>query len=81
MTVAAARQRIEELRAEVDQLKNAVIAHDRVWRGVAWLIHDLSVTPDEAHDLIWRESMDTNTRVADIAERIVAEHEQQVNGK
>ena len=75
LTLDAARQCIESLRAECEALSAALDAHDLIWRAKSWLVRDMALTPDEAHDLIWRESNNTNTRVADIARRIISEHE------
>ena len=75
LTVEHARACIDTLRAERDHLSEALGSHDLVWRAKAWMVHDMHITPDEAHDLLWSQSQSTNTRVAEIARRIVAEHE------
>lgn len=75
ITIEDARRRIIELAAERDTLTDAIARHDLVWRAKCWLVRDLSITPDEAHALIWQESNNTNTRVADIANRIIRQHE------
>ena len=75
LTIDAARACIEKLRDECDRLHEALDSHDTIWRAKAWMTRALSITPDEAHELLWRESNDTNTRVAEIARRVIDEHE------
>lgn len=75
LTLERARRCIDELTAERDHLSEAISAHDLIWRAKAWIVHDMRITPDEAHELLWHESSNTNTKVADIARRIITQHE------
>ena len=65
-------QRIAELEAENDHLRQALATRDLIWSAKVIIAAATGCGPDEAHELLIQQSQHENRRVRDIAADIVA---------
>ncbi|MEV6297543.1 ANTAR domain-containing protein [Streptomyces sp. NPDC051896] len=63
--------RLSELQAEVDQMKEAVISHAVVDQAIGMVVALGRVTPDEGWEVLREVSQHTNIKLRNIAELIL----------
>ncbi|MGW7524262.1 ANTAR domain-containing protein [Streptomyces sp. NPDC054783] len=63
--------RISELQAEVDQMKEAVVSHAVVDQAIGMVVALGRVTPDEGWEVLREVSQHTNIKLRNIAELIL----------
>ncbi|AKJ15122.1 hypothetical protein ABB07_35200 [Streptomyces incarnatus] len=68
---ASESERISELQAEVDQMKEAVISHAVVDQAIGMVVALGRVTPDEGWEVLREVSQHTNIKLRNIAELIL----------
>ncbi|MEU9474492.1 ANTAR domain-containing protein [Streptomyces sp. NPDC048191] len=65
------RQRVTELREEIDQLKQAVTSHAVVDQAIGMVIAFGRLTPEQAWQVLREVSQHTNIRLRNVAELIL----------
>jgi AmiR/NasT family two-component response regulator len=65
-------QRIADLESENDHLREALASRDLIWSAKVMIAAATGCGPDEAHDLLIKQSQHENRRVREIAAEIVA---------
>ncbi|MEU2714451.1 ANTAR domain-containing protein [Streptomyces sp. NPDC007205] len=68
---ASEPEQIAELRAQVDQLKEAVVSHAVVDQAIGMTVALGRVTPDEGWEILKEVSQHTNIKLRNIAELIL----------
>ncbi|EST19706.1 ANTAR domain-containing protein [Streptomyces sp. CG1] len=68
---ASEPERISELQAQVDQLKEAVASHAVVDQAIGMMVALGRVTPDEGWEVLKEVSQHTNIKLRNIAELIL----------
>jgi ANTAR domain len=69
--LAALRTRAEAAEDRVDNLERALLTHRRIGMAIGILLERLRVTEEQAFDVLRRESMRQNVRLAQVAEQVV----------
>jgi hypothetical protein len=69
--LAALRTRAEAAEDRADNLERALLTNRRIGMAIGILLERLRVTEEEAFDVLRRESMRQNVRLAQVAEQVV----------
>ena|SRR3712207_826716 len=69
--LAALRTRAEVAEDRVDNLERALLTNRRIGMAIGILLERLRVTEEQAFDVLRRESMRQNVRLAQVAEQVV----------
>jgi len=65
-------QRIADLEAQIHHLREALATRDLIWSAKVMIAAATGCGPDEAHELLIKQSQHENRRVREIAAEIVA---------
>jgi hypothetical protein len=69
--LAALRTRAEAAEDRADNLERALLTNRRIGMAIGILLERLRVTEEQAFDVLRRESMRQNVRLAQVAEQVV----------
>jgi hypothetical protein len=69
--LAALRTRAEAAEDRADDLERALLTNRRIGMAIGILLERLHVTEEQAFDVLRRESMRRNVRLAQVAEQVV----------
>lgn len=70
-------EQFQELRREIESLKEALAARKKIERAKGILMHQCEITEEQAYLQLRRSATDARAKIVDVAEEVISQH---VNG-